>query len=297
MDYWFLCCLHKFWNWLHSVNFQLVIDIFIMIGVFLGPYLAIRWQRRHEVRQYHFNEIKTGVFRPLLEKLNHYLLILERKKKNVGLLNEPIPVEGASVSDPPLIWKKKLSIVNVDSQAGFLLNEELSRDAEENHFKDFFVKLEAFVNEFSNYNNGCLALVKELKDRIQEAVRTEIPDMPLIERWDKRGFNIDELALFIFDRKLDLYMAFPQLELKDEPDGTKLQSSSGVPFAKGSRTEMEKCLKIANNQYDSDWVNNNSKDLTRCSNTLKNEAIKIEKEIEQLIWLRKLPGRCDYCRI
>lgn len=292
-------------NWLHQ-NLPLVVGWLVtflssvVTSVVLAPIVSHRLRRSAESRDAHLAELKQKVLGPMLEYLrDHVIPILELKRGNLGIrgwfVRRPAGVlESPSVytqdfcvreaTEPPIDAYRDF---HEDTLAPPPLDGALLEDASAHHFQALIAKWKGLMSSFDKYNAACVSYAERLKSEIARAsplpkYDPALSGPPLV--------HTAPLALIVFYRQLELDTGqFSRAAAGENVEALAYQASHW--FAQGPPDEI---TKISTRLDDLIAQRETVERLIADANCVREDALKVRGEIDRLLLMRRLSGKCQY---
>jgi len=285
--------------WLMTVVIAARTILVGLAGVIVGAFLAPFVQDRRRVRHDHLQVIKAQVLGPVRRQLEQfYLPFLEGKYGPVVAEGKYRRVLG-SVSEAHVVWECALGPRRsaasrtfpyfTEPQETIELNEELQKDARRNHFAAFFSSFEVFERRVEHYECEWVLYARDLSAKIIERAR-----LPLV-KWDslnseKAWVDADLLAVLIVDLHLGLMVGPPLVG----SDGRTLELNGRRLALADDRAAIRHLEEVLD---DISRDRGTAEELVSGAQPLLQEATRLREEVNQLLLLSKLPGRCRYTKV
>ncbi len=288
------------WEFIRG-NLPTVIGWIVAIGVtaLLNPYISQRLRRASESRDAHLAELKKDLLEPMLRYIHeHVLPILEHRRGNVGVSRKLVTNPSAGVMASPTDYTETFCLRESgqapidpaldapDGEAEWDLSKRPLYLDGQHHFRKLFSEWDALMNELTDYHVSCIGYASELRSEIAKA--SSLPEFSLargLQRW----VSSTNLALVIFYRQFGLERhAFAR---SPEGQDERLTYKGSYTLAQGPTEELAKVIlgldQLARRR---DTLDSLKADAER----IKRRALNVMAELERLLLMRKLPGRCKY---
>ncbi len=283
-------------------NLPLVIGwlVFISASALLAPFIAQRIRRSTEKRDEHLAELKNNLLNPMLAHLNDYILpILERRRGNVGIDRKFVRRQSAGLLEDPTVYVETICVRDAseppidpimypaqDATDIAPWMGALYDDAARHHFQNLCNAWEQLLKVVERYHQSCITYVEALRSEV-----LQVASLPELDIGGKQPHWVAaaNFAVVLFYRQLDLYTA----PLARVPEGNieRLTYKGAQTLVQGPSAEVTKYIAKA----DALIARSDMIDALRgeaCQ--IGTRALRVKSELEELLLIRRLRGRCQY---
>ncbi len=292
-------------SWLHQhltlvVGWLVTFLSSVVTSVLLAPLVSHRLRRASESRDAHFAELKENLLEPMLQFVREHILpILDHQRGNVGISRKLLPRPSAGVMEDPTDYTEDFCVRDVaeapidptldapDDKVGWVASKgPLYLDASQRHFHKVFKMWGDLTKELAQYHVSCITKAERLRSEIANA--SSLPEFrldPNVPEW----VNARSLALVILYRQLGL--AHHRFVRPPEGHIERLVYKSSYTLAQGPPGEIARVVsRLDQLMKQTEALDGLKADAAR----IKSRALMLMTELESLLMMRKLRGKCKY---
>jgi len=274
------------------------ISIATMIGVFLGPFLAIKYKERQDRKAQHLKEIQDKVLTPIVEMLNRYYIpavngrLVKIDDKVKQRQDRLISKEEFEKVNKELEFELRIDEPYQGALSRFIPDDKFYSCTREQHFPEFMKRYEEFKQRFDEYNKNCLDAARKIREKIKNQVN--LPSFKGTSGGTIPYICENPLAIFVLKKRVEKNNK-NFLQIVQGKDVAILKIMGTIKgrddVAQGSLEQIKECKeKIENIARKKD----HAEDLIRQAEALVSDAEALRDAVEELLRQKKLPGRCKY---
>lgn len=277
------------------------VSIATMAGVFLGPYLAVKYNQRQRRKNQHLKEIHDKVLQPLKERIDRdYLPTLEKKIVNIQVDTRSGPTKFITHEDYKKVDRRVKPIFTIlePKEASmrhgtveplgklplFVPDSKFYSCVKEKHFPSSIERYEQFKQKFDAYNEGCLQIAEAVKEKIKNQI-----DLPSYDDIANTYVAEYDLALFILKKSL-----------QESYSETLDEGKNGLSIARKTVVQTEdpqkikECIEKTKELVEQVQQEKRIKELAKRTDALIPEVKDLRDELDRLLKQKRLPGKCEY---
>ena len=257
-------------------------------------------RRRNERGQFHVQQLRELVCQPLRNQIiRHYLPILERQDCMIRLDTHELSAKYDPLQGRNIEWALHLAIKSPSPSPGWTVGEHqafvdydatfphLYRDAKLNHFPELFQKWEEFVGRMNQLGEKSMELCQTWRPILEKHIGLPSRcDQSTPRPWA----NYDALSFYLYTQ---LWWRYPNNAGSFQESGYWTLRFDNVHLVEGQQDDVIVCLKRLGALTRTELIS----DLLQVGDQLKQEAITLKGQIEQLILTQLILEPCPFVRV